>query len=188
MPDWLSLVDVGFVAIALLFAWGGFQKGFAGQVAHILTFVIMGVFLFFAYPAIYSYLGRVFRNVEATYLMWLILIGLFLLAVGVFALTSKLLADLLKTQITDGADRGWGFALGLTRGLLTGLFAMIFLVMLEPSARLYDKFRARSHVGRLVCYELVPRVQPHLSRAVLEEKVGTWRDKLMEQEDAGQLE
>ena len=36
MPVWFSFVDMAFLGVALLFAWGGFQKGFAGQVAHIM--------------------------------------------------------------------------------------------------------------------------------------------------------
>ena len=30
IPDWLSLVDVTFVVVALLFAWGGGSKRFCG--------------------------------------------------------------------------------------------------------------------------------------------------------------
>ena len=188
MPSWLSLVDVGFLAVALLFAWGGCQKGFAGQIAHILTFFIMGVFLFFGYPALFSYLRGLLRGAEETYLMWLILAATFALGVGVFVLTTKLLAGVVKAQITERADHVWGFVLGFVRGLLLALFGVMLLVMLDASGRVYDKFRAKSHVGRMVCYEVVPRVQPHLTRAVLEEKTREWKDFLLEQEEAGVLE
>jgi hypothetical protein len=43
-------------------------------------------------------------------------------------------------------------------------------------------------VGKLVCYQLVPRIQPHMTRAVLEERVNKLRDALIYQEDAGMLE
>ena len=187
LPNWLSFIDVAFVGVALLFAWGGYQKGFAEQVAHILTFVIMGIVLFFGYPALFSYFGRVFRNLPDTYLMWLLFAGLLALAIGIFVLISKLLAGLMKTQISERADAVYGFILGLTRGSLVGLFAMIFLVILGPVG-IYDTVRIKSYVGKTVCYELVPRIQPHLTRAVLEEKVQGLKDKLMEQEDAGMLE
>jgi len=82
IPDWLSLIDVAFVAVALLFAMGGFQQGFAGQVAHVITFLVLGVALFFAYPALFSYMGRLFRNLNETYMMWLILAGLVALTLG----------------------------------------------------------------------------------------------------------
>lgn len=187
MPDWLSFVDVAFAGVVLLFAMGGFQRGFAAQVAHILTFLIMGALLFFAYPALFSYLCRVWRNMDETYLMWLILAGLLVLAIGIFVALSKVLQSLLKAQISDRSDKTYGSVLGLIRGALVALFAMVFLVMLGPP-KIYDGFRMKSHVGQLVCYELVPRIQPHLTRAVLEEKVQQLRSQLMEREEAGVFE
>jgi uncharacterized membrane protein required for colicin V production len=187
MPDWLSLVDVAFVGVALLFAWGGYQKGFAGQVAHITTFVIMGGFLFFAYPVIFNYFDRVFRSLNETYLMWLILTGVLVLAILVYLVSSKLLANLLKAQISAGSDNAYGLMLGLVRGLLIGLFAMIFLVMLDGSGKMYDRFRMKSQVGKLVCYELVPRIQPRLT-PMLEDNVRKLKNKLLEREEGGVLE
>ena len=108
--------------IALLFALGGLQKGFASQVAHIITFVALGVFLFFAYPSIYTHMGRLFRNLNETYMMWLILAGLAVLAIVFFIYLNKLLANVLKTQISDRADRVYGFTLGFVRGALVALF------------------------------------------------------------------
>lgn len=187
IPDWLSFVDVAFLGVALLFAWGGFQKGFAGQMAHILTFLIMGGFLFFAYPAIYNYLATIFRNLEEAYLMWLLLICMAALTFGVFVLSTKMLASLLKTQISDRSDHAYGFMLGCIRGALVALFAMIFIVMLGPP-RFYDSFRVKSYIGKQVCYNLVPRIQPHLNRSTLESQVKEWKRQLLEQQEAGKLE
>lgn len=187
MPEWLSLIDIAYVAVALLFALGGFQKGFAGQVAHILTFVAAGVFLFFAYPRIFSYFGRLFRNLNETYMMWLILAGFVVLCVMFFILISKLLANALKTQISERSDRTYGFMLGLIRGALMALFVMIFLVILG-SAKFYDAFSEKSRVGRLVCYELVPRIQPRLNKANVGEGFDRMREALIYQEEAGVIE
>jgi len=187
IPEWLSLIDVAYVAVALLFALGGFQNGFAGQVAHIITFVALGVFLFFAYPPIFSYLGRVFRNLPDTYMMWLILAGLAVLTIVFFILVSKLLANVLKTQISDRSDRTYGFALGFIRGAMVTLVIMIFLVILG-TPKFFDTFSQKSRVGKLVCYELVPRIQPHMTRAVLEERVDQLREALIHQEEAGVVE
>lgn len=188
IPSWLSLIDIAFVAAALLFGLGGFQKGFAGQVAHVITSVALAIFLFFAYPSIFSYFGRIFRNLNETYIMWLILAGLAALTVVFFLFVNKLLANILKTQISDRSDRAYGFSLGFIRGILVAGFIMIFLVILDSSGKTYDKFRAKSRVGKLVCYQLVPRIQPHMTRAVLEERVNKLRDALIYQEDAGMLE
>lgn len=187
IPDWLSLIDVAYLAVVLLFAMGGFQNGFAGQVAHVLTSVTLAVVLFFAYPFLFSYLGRLFRSLHETYLMWLVLAGLAVLTVVFFTLLNKLLANVLKTQISDRSDRVYGFSLGFLRGALVALFAMIFLVILG-SPKFYDTFSTKSRVGKLVCYELVPRIQPHMTRAVLEERVDKLREALIHQEEAGVID
>ncbi len=186
IPEWLSLVDVAFLSVALLLALSGFQKGFAGQVAHIITFVAMGFVLFFAYPAIFSYLGGVFRNLNETYMMWLIFAGLAILMIGFFILVSKFLEKVLKTQISDRSDCTYGFILGFVRGIFAALFVMIFLVMLGPP-KFYDNFRVKSYVGKLVCYEIVPRIQPHLPQAKLEQ-INKLKDALLYQEEAGVFE
>lgn len=184
IPDWLSLIDVAYLAAVLLFAMGGFQNGFAGQVAHVLTSVALAAVLFFAYPTLFSYFGRLFRNMHETYLMWLVLAGLATIAVIFFVFVSKLLANVLKTQISNRSDRAYGFGLGLIRGALVALFVMIFLVILG-SPKFYDTFSRKSYVGKLVCNELVPRIQPHMTRAVLEERVDKLREALIYQEEAG---
>jgi len=187
IPEWISLIDVAFLGVALLFGLGGFQKGFAGQVAHIITFLALGIFLFFAYPSIFNYFERLFYNVHETYIMWLVLAGLAVLVIVFFIFTSKLLANVLKTQISERSDSSYGFALGFIRGMLMALFIMIFLVILGPP-KFYDTFRTKSQVGQLVCYELVPRIQPHMTQAVLEERVDKLRAALMHQEEAGVVE
>ena len=184
IPAWLSFIDMAFVGVALFFAFGGYQRGFAGQVAHVAALVIMGVTLFFAYPALFRYFGRVIREANETYLMWLIMVGL---AVGVFILfvvISKMLARLLKTQFSERADKIYGFSLGFLRGALVALLAMILLVMLGPS-RIYDDFRMKSRMGQLVCYEMVPRIQPHFSRDSVESKVQGLKNRLLERKDGG---
>lgn len=187
ISEWLSLIDVAFVAGALLFALGGFQNGFAGQVAHIITFIALSGFLFFAYPPIFAYLIRLFHTLPDTYMMWLILAGLAALTVGFFILVSKLLANVLKTQISDRADHLYGFSLGFIRGLFVALIVMIFLVILG-SPKFYDTFSQKSRVGKLVCYKLVPRIQPHMTRAVLEGRIDQLREALIQQEEAGVVE
>jgi uncharacterized membrane protein required for colicin V production len=187
IPDWVSLVDVVFLGVALLFAFAGLQKGFSGQVAHILTFVILGIVLFYVYPGLFSYFGRVLRNVNETYLMWMILAGLVALSIGIFMIASKLLEGMLKAQISNHADHFYGFGLGFVRGVLLGLLVMIFLVILGPP-KIYDGFSAKSKVGKLVCLELAPRIKPHMTRAMLEEKTQQLRDKLLEQEEGGAID
>lgn len=183
LPNWLSFVDVIFIAVAVWFAWGGFQKGFAAQLAHVLASVSAGLLLFFAYPYLFSYFGRVCRGLEEAYLMWLLLAALVLVSIGLFMLFSKLLAGLIKTGLTGGADMGLGIVFGLVRGIFVSLIALILLVMLDQTGGAYDKLRAKSQVGRLVCYEMVPRIQPRLT-SLYESRIRVWKNKLLEQEEA----
>ena len=187
MPAWLSLVDVVVLIVIALFAWGGFQKGFASQMAYVITFLCAGVLLFFAYPMLFSYFGKVFRGLEETYLMWIILATLLVVGIALYTLFGKLLAGVLKMQISSRADHGWGLVLGLTRGILTTLIVMILVVMLERSGKAYEKFSAKSYVGELVCMEMVPRIQPRLT-ALYENKLEGWKAELLRQEEAGVLD
>lgn len=184
IPEWLSLIDIAFVAVAFLFGLGGLQRGFASQVAHVITLFAVGVTLYFAFPAIFTYMGQLFRNLNETYMMWLILAGLAVLAVVFFIFLTKLLANVLKTQISDRTDRIYGFTLGFIRGVMVALLIMVFMVI-WGSAKTYDTFRTKSHVGRLVCYEMVPRIQPHVTRTALEDRVDRLREALIYQEEAG---
>ena len=119
--------------------------------------------------------------------MWMLLITLVILGIALFILFSKLLAGLLKLQISDRADQGWGLVFGFFRGMLTVLIGLIILVMVERSGAAYDRLRMKSQVGKLVCYKLVPSIQPRLT-ALYEDKVGDWKAELMQREEAGDID
>lgn len=186
IPDWLSWLDVSFLFAVLMFAWGGYEKGFAAQLAPLLTFFAFGLLLFFAYPLLFSYFGGVFRNMEETYLMSMLLITLLILGIALFILFSKLLAGLLKLKISERADQGWGLGFGFLRGLLTVLIALIILVMLDRTGGSYERLSAKSKVGRLVCNKLVPAIQPRLT-ALYESKIRMWQEELLQREEAGDI-
>lgn len=187
IPEWFSFIDAAFIAVALLFALGGVQRGFASQLAHIITFVALGVFLFFAYPAIFNLTGRLFRNVNEVYMVWVLLVGLVLLAIVFYIFISKLLASVLKMQISDMSDRINGFLFGFVRGALATLIALVFLVILG-SEKIYDVLSEKSQVGQLVCYEMVPRIQPHVNKDSVGEGFGKMREALIYKEEAGVVE
>ncbi|MDF7801921.1 CvpA family protein [Pontiellaceae bacterium B1224] len=187
IPNWLSWLDVSFMVAVLLFAWGGYQKGFAAQLAPLLTFAASCVLLFFAYPFLFSYFGKVFRNLEETYLMWMLLITLLVLGIALFILFSKLLAGLLKLQISERADQVWGFVFGSFRGVFTVLLALIILVMVDRTGGSYDRLRAKSQVGKLVCYKVVPVIQPRLT-ALYENKISDWKTELLKRDEAGDID
>lgn len=184
LPNWLSYLDLIFAAVVCLFAWRGCQKGFAGQIAHVLTAVFTGVLLFWAYPFLFSYFGRIFRGLGEAYLMWLLLAALALVAIGLYKLFCRLLAAVIQAGMSDRADMGLGLALGAVLGVLVPLLFMIVLVMLDRTGTSFDKMRVKSYVGKAVCNEMVPRVQPRLT-SLYENKIREWKNKLLEQEEAG---
>ena len=187
LPDWLSLVDIAFVAVALLVALGGYQKGFAGQVAHVITFVLLGLVLFYAYPRIYTQCGNTFRDMNETNMMWIILTGVAVLTVLFFFFLNKFLSKAFGAKISERADRAYGSIFGLIRGIFIALFAMIFLVILGPSTA-HDVIGEKSWIGSVVCYDLVPRIQPRVNKSNIGGKVDKIRNVLLFQDDAGVLD
>ncbi len=184
IPEWMSWIDVGYVVVALMFAWGGYQRGFATQIAHVLTLITIGLALIFVYPFVFDQLARMFRNMHETVLTWLLLILLAALTVGLYLLFTKLLARYFKAKLSDRSDSWSGFLFGFARGLMIGLFALTFWVILGPPTA-YDTLRLKSKVGNVVCYQLVPRIQPQLTSPVLESKVKKVQNKLLQREEAG---
>jgi uncharacterized membrane protein required for colicin V production len=184
IPDWLSLIDVAFGVAVLLFAWGGYQKGFAAQVAYILTFLFLAGGLFFAYPSVYSFLHRIFQRIDEAVMMWLLLAGLVLLAFLVFTLLSKMLAHLLKAQISERADRVYGLLLGTLRGGLAALLVMIMLVMVGPQ-KIEANVGHKSYIGTFVVQKLVPRIRPHITHSAMEETAREWKNRLQNKQEAG---
>lgn len=183
IPEWFSWIDVVFVLVVLLSALGGFQKGFAGQIAQLSTFILFGILLFFAYPNIYHHMVLRFHDLDQAYVSWLILLGMAVLSLLFFILTNRALAKMFKSQISSRSDHSYGFLLGFIRGVLFALFAMILLVILGPS-ELANTMRAKSVAGKFVSRKLVPCVQPHLNRSTLNADFEKMRSSLFHQEDA----
>jgi len=183
IPEWLSFIDITIVVVVLFSALGGLQKGFSGQMAQVTTFVLFGLFLFFAYPTIYNHMTDLFQGLDKIYIMWLVLAGLLLLCILFFILLNKLFATILKTQVSERSDRTYGFTLGLIRGVLFAIIGMILLMILGPS-NLSDTLTAKSQVGRFVDQELVPHVQPHLNKETFGEDLEKMRSSLFPQKEA----
>lgn len=180
----ISLIDVAFVCVVLLFAWAGCQKGFAAQVAPILTLAAFGGILFFIYPPVFDFLKGLLYTLSDTSVMWIIL-GLVLILAGfLFVSSNKLFARILKAKVTNGADRAWGLCLGLIRGMLVALLVLILFIMVGPRNQ-HEILPGKSYVGNMVYHRLVPRIQPHFEPSEVGDKIDLLRNKLLEQEDAG---
>jgi uncharacterized membrane protein required for colicin V production len=186
MPEWFSFIDLLVIAVVLLFSLGGFQKGFAGQLAQLISFALFTVALLFAYPHLFGWVEGFFSKVSDRSLMWMLVL-LFLVAglIG-YILINKLLAACLQLNMSDSSDRFLGMVLGLLRGGFIVLFLMTFSVMLGP-VNIYQVLSKNGWTGRLVCYEVVPRVQPQLTRSSFDARVRAIRANLRNQEEAGDV-
>lgn len=176
IPVWFSFIDVAFVMAVILFAWGGYQKGFAAQVAHILAFIILGGLLLFAYPHIQGFLiTRI--HVNETLIMWGLVALLIGLSVVAFLLISKLLVSMLKPQVTESTDQTFGLLLGMVRGALAALLFMIFLTMLGPQG-VVNKMCEKSYTGRFVVYRVVPQIQRYRNSPIVTEGIQKVEDRI----------
>ncbi len=184
IPEWLNLIDVLFVVVVLLVGMGGFQRGFAVQIAHLALIGLLGIALFFFYPPLFSYFGQIFRNLNESYLAWMILGGFAVLGLLFFFGVRVLLAKMLKTKISEKRDQVYGLLLGLLRGVFGSLLALVLLVTFV-SGSFYEQVSKDSYVGKFVCNELSPRIHRTLDASPLGEKVESMRGVLMEQEDGG---
>jgi uncharacterized membrane protein required for colicin V production len=180
----MSYVDAILMVVCLLFALGGFQKGFAGQIAQLTTFVCAMIGLFFFYPFLFSLARDSFTRVDDTYLMWVLLAVFLLVALIIYIGVTRLMAMAIKSQITESSDRALGMLLGMFRGIFIIVFVMMFSVMLGP-VRCYEEVRGRSGIGRFVCDEMVPRVQPHMTRANFRAKLLRVRSGLRNTKEHG---
>lgn len=184
MPTWLSWIDIVYIGVGLLFAWGGYQKGFSKQIAHILTFLMSGLFLFFAYPPLYDSLHKKFPDFNGAYLIWILFITLLLLSFLIFKLFTLWLSGKVKATLSERDDHIYGCSLGLIRGLLFGLLAMILLVILDP-ARTYEPFSKKSYMGKFVCKKVIPKIQPRLNRDAFKSDIRRLQNRMLSQPDAG---
>jgi len=178
----ISLIDVIAVCMVLLFAWAGCQKGFAAQMAPVLTLAVFGGTLFYAYPHMFRYFEDLFHKMSDAYVMWGILVVLAVLMAGLFIVSSRLFAKIIRARVTSRTDRFCGFLLGLMRGVLFTLLGLVLVVMVGPRDY-HEQLTEKSHVGRLVCQRLVPHIQPHLTAPEVERNIDRLRSKLLEQDD-----
>jgi len=173
----LLIIDTVAAGVVLLFAVIGCRKGLSGELAHIISLVVLAASLFFVYPYIYSFIYRTMDQVNPHLLKWLLLFLLTMLSFFCLGLITRLLAGMLKAQFSPGTDKFFGFVFGFVRGTFIVAIVMIFMGILGPP-RLYDILSGRSYAGRFVCYELIPIVQPHVQQHIDRDQVSEKVEKI----------
>ena len=187
MPGWLSFIDIAVVLVVVFFAWSGLQKGFAGQVAHFLTVLIFGGLFYFGYRPLFIVMARLFRGIDDAYIMWLLAVGLLVLAFVIFILISKLLAQLLKANMSDVTDRVCGLLLGAGRGFLMVLLGLALTLLLAPLS-VQDTICGESRFGRFVTLKVVPRIRPRVDPVIWKKNKNRVEQRIQEERERLQYE
>lgn len=179
-----SYIDAILMVICLLFALGGFQKGFTAQISQLITFIFSAIGLFVVYPFLFSLAQDSFKYVSDTYIMWILLAIFLVVGLIIHIAVSKILMMSHPSQYTERTDRAVGMLFGMFRGVFIVFFLLIFVVMLAP-AQSYKIMHDKSGIGRVVCDELIPQIQPHMTPANFNEKIRRARTKLRNNKEGG---
>jgi len=188
MPGWWSWIDATVVVVVLTFVWGAAQKGFAAQISRVAALAFLSVTLFFAYPPLFKLLQGKFSSLSDAGAMWILLLLLGLLSVLLYVLLATWLAKRLKANVSPRTDHVLGGVLGGVLGIMATLLAMTFIVIFGHP-KFHDLLSKKSKVGRFVCRDLVPRIQPHLTTGSVENKLDAGKEYFLQhRREGGALE
>lgn len=187
IPEWMSLIDLSFVVLVLLFGMSGFQQGYARQLVHVFSYLLGMVFLLFLYPLLFNFVSYSCPGCSETYLIWAMLLGMIFVGIGVFMLVVRLMARRFKAEASGGKDRSMGFLFGMIRGGLLLLFVLMYAAILG-SRESRDVMAGKSVVGEVVCEVLAPQAQPRMEKGSISEWGERIQRRLLEREEAGVLE
>jgi membrane protein required for colicin V production len=177
MFESISLIDVAVIVLVLFFAFFGYFKGFANQIASFLALLLLGLVLYFVYPPLFNYLTDLFNSLNQTVVVWVLIILFTVLSFFFFILMNKLLVKMLKFQISETADHLYGVVLGLFRGIIIALLGLSFIVILGPEGT-RGKVEKKSHIGRFTCQRIVHHIQPYLTPSVIKKGVKDLQNKM----------
>ena len=187
ITQWLGWVDLLLLLIIMISALGGSQQGVFQQIPEILGLSAFGALLFTVYPPLFLHMETALPKLNETLLIWLLLVGVLLTSIGLFAFTESIFQK-IAPQRTNGKDRVEGFIFGLFRGGLVGFLILILLLLIGT------KFIKRviyedSLAGQFVCNTCLPKIQPTRNGKTLEEEFKEFHNPLMgKRPEAGVLE
>ena len=161
MFESISFVDVAVIVVVLFFAFFGYFKGFANQIASFLALVLLGLILYFVYPPLFNYLTDLFNSLNQTVVVWVLIILFTVLSFVFFILMNKLLVKILKLQVSENSDHFYGVVMGFFQGVMIVLLALSFIVILGSKGTSEKvKENEKSYVGRFTCNQIIPHIQP----------------------------
>jgi len=160
-PDWLYTIDILFFAFVFFSAVRGFRRGLSGELAHILTVIIMLSVVCFLYPFLLQAAARIWSYVPAAAVQTALIIVMGLMAVLLFCTVRAMFKQLFKARMDAAGDHMAGCGIGALRGVMIGAVIISALSML-PSERLHQTLSEKSVVGGWVCNTLTPWLYPRL--------------------------
>lgn len=160
-PDWLYTIDILFVAFVFFSAMRGLRRGLSGELAHILTLIIMLGVICFLYPSLSRAAARIWSYLPAAAVQTALIIVMVLAAFLLFCMVRAMFKQLFKARMDVASDHLAGGGVGALRGAVIGV-ALISALSLLPGERLHQTLSEKSVVGGWVCNRLTPWLHPRL--------------------------
>lgn len=159
-PERLYTVDILFAVFVLFFAVRGMKNGLSGELAHVVTLLVLLAGVCFYYPRLIELASDYWRVLPESAVRIAVPVVMLLIAILLFFVARALFKQMLKSKLSESADKIAGALVGALRGILLG-FAVFVGLSLIPGDSLYQMLSEKSSVGAWVCNTLTPWAQSH---------------------------
>lgn len=161
LPETFYTIDVLFAVFVLLFGVAGMLRGLAGELARLITLVVLLAGSCFFYPQLTQFAARKWATLPPAAVQVVTAAMLLLGAVLFYIILKLILARAFKEQVGIFFDRILGALTGMLFGALIGLSVLCALTLL-PNEKAYTTLPEKSVVGTWVCHRLTPWIYPKL--------------------------
>jgi uncharacterized membrane protein required for colicin V production len=161
VPEAFYTIDILFVAFVLLFAVVGLFRRISGELASLLSLVMLLCGICFFYPSLTQFASRKWGVLSASIVQGVVIVALVLAAIILSFLMNRLFRQIFRSRVGEVTNRLIGGAIALLRGALIGvsLFAALSLM---PNETLYTSLSEKSVIGAWVCSRFTPWLYPRL--------------------------
>ncbi len=160
-PESIYTIDILFAVFVVIFVVSGIRHGLSGELAHLITLIVLLVSFCFFYPQLTHLAADYWRVLPPTAVRIIVPLVLVLLSVLIFVLVRALFKQALKEKMGESADKVFGGTTGMLRGIVVGL-AVFSGLSLIPSDTLYRMLSEQSSIGGWVCNTFTPWLQPRI--------------------------
>ncbi|MBM4153264.1 MAG: hypothetical protein FJ220_07065 [Kiritimatiellaceae bacterium] len=176
-PEWLYTIDILFVVFVFVFVCSGIKLGLSGELAHVVTLVVLLICLFCFYSQLIHVVSDTWPGLEPQAAGVVTLCLLIVAAALLFLLLQVIFKSMLKNKMGESSEKFFGAVAGGFRGALIGVIVMSALSVVA-SESLYQTLSEKSLVGGWVCKTVAPWADPYREQITeLKEKVSGEVDK-----------